>query len=378
MLASIDKQVMKRQYACRKSMSLTKPKLLIVTHNLSRTGAPYITLSLARIMRESYDITVISPVPGDLEILYAASGIHLLINSSIIDCSEETRTVLKEFDLIILSTSSLWSIALQAKRWGMKVIWMIHDALSTKLSGNAGWRKTIIECNFVVFPSEDTRQRYKDHLQTDNHQVVPYGIDYPIPLQNNLCKTKTKRNVQFLHVGVKTPRKGQDILVRSIEVLHNNDIEGFEFVFIGAEKASKQSYAEVLRSRTAHIPTVKWLGELDHEETLAYIASCDVLVCTSRDDPSPLVVIEALLCGKAVVSTPVGIMNDIIIDNYNGILVPYGDYQLLTEKLMLLGLNHNLRERLGRTGGRTAQLFNQHRYRAEIEFLIDLLLNGAV
>jgi len=284
--------------------------------------------------------------------------------------------MLKGFDLIILSTSSLWLVALQAKRWGMKVIWMIHDALSAKLTENAAWRKAIIECDFVIFPSEDTRQRYRDYLQTDNHHVVPYGIDYPVPLQNNLYKTKDKHNVQFLHVGVKTPRKGQDILVRSIEALYNNDVERFEFVFIGAEKASKQSYTEDLRSRTAHIPTVKWIGELNHEETLAYIALCDVLVCTSRDDPSPLVVIEALLCGKAVVSTPVGIMNDIIVDNYNGVLVPYGDYQLLTEKLILLGLDHNLRESLGETGGRTAQLFNQNRYRAEIELLIDLLLSG--
>jgi glycosyltransferase involved in cell wall biosynthesis len=52
---------------------------------------------------------------------------------------------------------------------------------------------------------------------------------------------------------------------------------------------------------------IEYLGSFDHKSQLRAMADSDVLVCCSRDDPCPLVVIEAAILSKpAILSDHVG------------------------------------------------------------------------
>src|SRR3989442_1413887 len=59
-------------------------------------------------------------------------------------------------------------------------------------------------------------------------------------------------------------------------------------------------------------------------------ADLDIVVCCSRNEGTPVSVIEACAAGVPVVGTKVGGMTDIITDGLNGLLVPTGDAAALS------------------------------------------------
>ena len=55
------------------------------------------------------------------------------------------------------------------------------------------------------------------------------------------------------------------------------------------------------------------------------VSDCRALVISSIYEGGPLSAMEALACGMRVITTPVGVLPEIIREDVNGILVPFGD-----------------------------------------------------
>ncbi|MDO8669477.1 MAG: glycosyltransferase [Candidatus Buchananbacteria bacterium] len=58
-----------------------------------------------------------------------------------------------------------------------------------------------------------------------------------------------------------------------------------------------------------------------HDKMNDFYNSIDVLVCVSRGETGPNTVLEAGLCKRAVVSTKVGVVAEIIKNNYSGLII---------------------------------------------------------
>jgi glycosyltransferase involved in cell wall biosynthesis len=87
-----------------------------------------------------------------------------------------------------------------------------------------------------------------------------------------------------------------------------------------------------------------WVGP---ERVAELIAEADILALPSFSENLPVSVIEAMGAGLAVVTTPVGAVEDIVEDGVTGLLVPPGDVDALTEALTRLVGDKALRDRLG-------------------------------
>ena len=81
--------------------------------------------------------------------------------------------------------------------------------------------------------------------------------------------------------------------------------------------------------------------------------TCDVFVAPSRFESFGLILLEAMMFAKPVVSSDIGGMNEIVHDRVSGLLVPPDDVAALTETLAQLLRSSELRESVGR-GGRAA------------------------
>ncbi len=79
-------------------------------------------------------------------------------------------------------------------------------------------------------------------------------------------------------------------------------------------------------------------------------SATDVLALTSRNEGTPVAVIEAMAAGTAVVATSVGGVPDLIEDGLNGLLVPPGDLDAMADALTRLLRDPEERDRLGGAG----------------------------
>jgi glycosyltransferase involved in cell wall biosynthesis len=82
----------------------------------------------------------------------------------------------------------------------------------------------------------------------------------------------------------------------------------------------------------------------------AVYAACDAVALTSANEGTPVSVIEALAAGRPVVSTDVGGVSDIVREGRSGFLVPAGDVDAISDRLMRLAADPDLRHAFGEAG----------------------------
>jgi glycosyltransferase involved in cell wall biosynthesis len=97
------------------------------------------------------------------------------------------------------------------------------------------------------------------------------------------------------------------------------------------------------------------LGFLPHPELLDRMTQAALLLLTSADEGLPLVMLEAMARGRAVVATPVGGIPAVIRDGENGLIVPVGDVAATRGAVERLLADRALRKRLGDAARKTIE-----------------------
>ena len=113
----------------------------------------------------------------------------------------------------------------------------------------------------------------------------------------------------------------------------------------GNVEAARAKAAEYGLADRVQLPG--WVGP---ERVAELIASADILVLPSFSENLPVSIIEAMAAGIAVVATPVGAVEDIVVDEETGLLVPVGDVDALAAAMTRLVTDPALRQRLGAAG----------------------------
>jgi glycosyltransferase involved in cell wall biosynthesis len=78
----------------------------------------------------------------------------------------------------------------------------------------------------------------------------------------------------------------------------------------------------------------------------------DVVALTSRNEGSPVSLIEALASARPVISTRVGGVPDVVVDTVTGLTVPSGDATAVAEGMLRLLRDRELANRLAAAGRR--------------------------
>lgn len=153
--------------------------------------------------------------------------------------------------------------------------------------------------------------------------------------------------VHILFLGRINDAKGVPQLGEAL--FRMNDVAGWRATIAGDGNvaAAREKARELGLDHRVDIP-----GWVDAAGVARLIASADVLVLPSFVENLPLSIIEGMASGLAIVATPVGAVSEIVKDGETGLLVQPGDVDGLTDALVRLVEDKDLRERLGSSGRR--------------------------
>lgn len=171
--------------------------------------------------------------------------------------------------------------------------------------------------------------------------------------------------VHILFLGRVGDRKGVPQLGEALARMRDDPTWRATIAGDGHVEAARLRAAELDLADRVDIPG--WVGP---DKVADLIAGADIMVLPSFHENLPISIIEAMAAGLAIVTTPVGAVEDIITHQVNGLLVPPGDVDALSEALRLLVADRALRERLGHA----AREF--HRARLDMEPYLDTLTNA--
>jgi len=329
---------------------LSSKNILFVTHDLSLSGAPILMYYLAcYVKNQGYSVTIMSPCYGELADKYRKENIPVVIDAAISESPfYETKKLISHFDLIIVNTMLMWQLVSVAKENNVPVIWIIHESLAGKkiADGNNKASKSLKIADDVIFACKATAALYEKHNVNDNFRIINYGT---VPLDTHNISVEKNEKFSVLHIGSIEPRKGQDILIKSIIDLPQKYAENIEVFMVGRTLDNEESrgfHKKIMKELKLNT-SIQLLGQISREKIVEVVAMADLFICSSRDEVFPLTILEAMSVGKPVISTDVGGVSEMIRNNEDGIIVPNKDSKALTEKIMFLYDNRQELRRLG-------------------------------
>jgi glycosyltransferase involved in cell wall biosynthesis len=188
-------------------------------------------------------------------------------------------------------------------------------------------------------------------------QVLPMGIDTyyyenssdPTTLRNALGLPAGKI---ILYVGKLNEKKGVTYLLKAFRAIAQDQPDS-HLVIVGTGLLDRALRKEAQRLKLES--RITFAGQQGKEAVKNYFQAADLVVVPSIIDSTgeteglPVVLLEALACGKPVVATRIAGTPDVIVDGLNGFLAEPADPVDLAEKMVqalnadAAALSHNAR-----------------------------------
>jgi glycosyltransferase involved in cell wall biosynthesis len=202
----------------------------------------------------------------------------------------------------------------------------------------------------LVAVSEDTRSDYEEQGYPHRIRVVYNGVAPAIADANGLRdELSIPADAPLIaEVGRLCDVKGQRELIDAVA-----QIPGARAVLVGADLEQGGAYEQLLRKRADELGVTDRIVFAGYRDDAArVVAAADVLALPSWTEGLPLVVLEAMALGRAVVATTVGGTPELVSEGETGLLVPPRDVEALTAALRRVLDDDDLRRRLGDAGKR--------------------------
>lgn len=339
------------------------PIVVLVAHNLSRSGAPLMLYMLARYLKtRGYPVRVVSAKAGPLQELFDEAAIQCRVFEKLhVDARVAAQAIGSDADLVVANTIVTWPAIHAATAFGAPSILWIHESeygrnYAKRYPGAAA---ALATATCVLFPAQATANLYTEWVGDGRHTILPYGLDIellapPLLGPNGQAGAEKSTSISVVAIASVEPRKGQDTLLKAIEALPAEVQGRMNFAFIGGWRDDVDAgYVRALRKGAKRHSNIKITGELAHAQVNQRLAAADIFVLPSRDEVLPVTILEAMYHGKAIISTRVGGVAEIIEDGVNGLLVDVEDHKALAEKLALLTGDVEQCNRLGAAARKT-------------------------
>jgi glycosyltransferase involved in cell wall biosynthesis len=197
-------------------------------------------------------------------------------------------------------------------------------------------------------------------LDGDRVSVVPCGVDTTLFTPRGPAAPRGDRK-RLLVLGRLVERKGQEDAVRALAA-----VPGAELVVVGGPPVAQlDGDPEVRRLRALAAllgvdDRLVFTGSVARADVPAWIRSADVVLAVPWYEPFGITPLEAMACGRPVVATAVGGLQDSVADGVTGDLVPPRNPARLGEVLAALLADDARRVAYGTAG--VARARNRYRW----------------
>jgi glycosyltransferase involved in cell wall biosynthesis len=323
-------------------------KILFVGHEATRTGAPLILL---RLMEEVARLT-----GAELFLMLERDGPLLDAYRHVADVLVDQRGMLHRLpmrsllnglahpvpDLVICNCAETWRLMQALRRAGApRIVSLVHERM--RPYGEEIARILHASADRVIFPAHAVKAAATQSFpQFDDAQVIPQGLlvdrfglgDKPAArraVRHELGLPPEAKIV--LGCGVRQARKGLDLFIQLAARVRSQAAAPVHFAWLGGGGPLTE-FTYFVEHDTMLLDLGSTLSLIEETpEAERYFLAADAFALTSRDDPFPCVVHEAMACGVPVVGFDrAGGAGEALADGC-GIIVPYLDLDAMTHQL---------------------------------------------
>ena len=206
---------------------------------------------------------------------------------------------------------------------------------------------------FCTVNSQATRNQVLKFSKNSSIKVIPMGVDlkkfHPGNYNEKFKASFGEKNLLLLGVGRLADKKGFKYLIEAMPLILQ-EIPSAKLVIIGfgPQKARLENQIQQLELASS----ISLIGGKTGKELQDWFASADIFIGPSiitadgDTEGQGVVFLEAMASGTAVIASDVGGIKDAVRDNISGLLVPEKNPQAISEKVLTLAKNNQLKEKL--------------------------------
>jgi glycosyltransferase involved in cell wall biosynthesis len=353
--------------------TMTKRPVLFISHDASRTGAPIHLLNFLRWLKASTNIKfeIVLAADGELRSDFEKLGRVSVLEvwrpgwrPSVLAGRARRRRLLARliaqgWGAVYSNTITNGHILEALNAGGRPMICHVHELEMTirrygRQNLDAVRRQT---CRYIA-----CAEAVKANL-VDRHQIDPELIDVIhgfVELQNRADVSPDARRGVLAALGIPVDslvvgasgttdwRKGPDLFIQLARAVHQKrPALPVYFIWIGGAQPGTYRFEELQHD----IRTIQMEGRIHfvgpRANPLAYFATFDVFALVSREDPFPLVCLEAASLGKPIVCFDGAGGAKEFVEEDCGFVVPYLDLDAMADRVLMLLELENLRQRCG-------------------------------
>ena len=194
------------------------------------------------------------------------------------------------------------------KKKRKKVIVHIHGAEYLKFYSSLSRRKqkyvinNLNKSDMIIALSEKWKYEFETQLNMKNVYVLNNGIDTD-DFQKSISNCIENKH-KFLFLGRLGKRKGAYDILKAIEGLNN---EGIKIKCYMAGDGEIDIFRKIIDQKN--------------------LKDCVEVIGPSYNEGLPMAILEGMACGKAIISTNVGAIPEVVIENENGIIIEPGNIE---------------------------------------------------
>ncbi len=193
--------------------------------------------------------------------------------------------------------------------------------------------------------------------------VVDSDNFYPQPLK--------KSNIVGI-VGRLDKIKGHGVLIESLTLV-KREIEEIKLIIAGNEEGVTEKKLMDKARRLGVAGNIRFMGKVKYGTIPAIMAECRAgIIASLGSEAVSRVAVEWMACGRPVIASKVGCLEQFIINNYNGFLVSPGDPEELGIRIIELLKIRDLNQKMAQKAGKyAAQHFTPEIYVRNLKKILD-------
>ena len=352
--------------------------ILFVGHDASLTGAPKSLLLIIDHIIKNYKepISIILKEGGQLEEEYRKLGkvfiwekkwyyeknIFLRIKNRLLNNNKRNQNIiLKYFNKnkpkVIFNNTVVNGVILERL-----------SNLNTPIISRIPELETVMKIYQVRFNSTNKVLKYSSNFITpslsgkknliDNFNIAAEKIEVAYgTILKKTNRTSINNERELFKVGIPEDsfvvgtcgglgwRKGSDLFLKVAK--HLIEFEKIIFMWIGVDETQASYWEFVHEIKKLNLKTKVFTVPYD-QDIYKYYQLMDVFLMSSREDPFPLVNLEAMVNGVPVICFKDSGGSEELVDSFSGFVVPYADTEKMAQKINDIFSQPKLKDKLSK------------------------------
>lgn len=306
---------------------MAKKNILLISHEMSYTGAPNVFKNICRILIESgHAVSVWTLQNGEFTAEFEKLSVKVETINYYTD-QEKIKNDLTRFDLVIANTIFCTEIAYFAQNI-VKTILYIQEAHNIpELIRNCN----INEDHFRKIRYTICVSKYAKSFIRENYNLNPKIIcNYVDDCYVTEKKVREVCCVNFIIAGTVEYRKGFDVAIEAFNAMPEEVRFLAKLNLMGNIPDWSKDYWEKLKTSLINSQIV-FHGEVkDNNKKFDIFSKMDVFVVASRDESCSLVALEGAMLGKPIVVTK-NVGAKYLVNRKNGYIVETSNVEALSK-----------------------------------------------